>query len=81
MKIVEILQDDHEETPDEVLIQKWFVEFKTCEPVIYDNMDMFFKLSGLSNDPVAASLTNEMEGLRLFYAKHKTLFYAKHKRF
>ena len=38
-----------------------------------DYMVVFFKLSGFSEDTMVACLIEEMEGLRDFYFKHKTL--------
>ena len=50
MKIVELVQDD--ETPEEILFQKLFVEDKDLCPLMYSVQMCIFRVQGLFKDTV-----------------------------
>ena len=70
-KFLEVVQDY--EIPDEILFQKFFVEFRTLLPTMYDNSAVLFRLNGLSKDMVVSCLNDEKENLGDFYGKNNTL--------
>ena len=65
LNILETLQNY--ELPDEVLKEKMLGDSRVHVPMMYNYLDVFFKLSGTSNDTVVECLIND------FHSKHNTL--------
>ena len=61
--------------PEEELKEKMLGEFRVHVPTLYNYLDVFFKISGVTKDTVVECLLEEMEILRNLHSNHNTLFF------
>ena len=72
LTVLETVQDY--ELTDEVLITNMLGEFRAYVPVMFNYLDVCFKLiSGENKDTLVQCLIEEMEGLQVIYANVNTL--------